>query len=77
MPDLDAILAHDRHLIVADFASEYGIRLHQVGNALSWVEFHDLLWALLAAPTTRVWRRYAPKRQSSQPTDDAEGGDDE
>jgi hypothetical protein len=51
--------------VVADFASEYGIRLH--GASLSWVEFRDLLTGLLVTDS-RLWRHFS--RDSDAPEDD-------
>lgn len=44
--------------MVADFASEYGIRL-RTDEFVSWFEFRDLLTGLLASDT-RLYRRFAP-----------------
>lgn len=52
-----AILDQPR-LIAADFLSEYGIRLSQVGNDLAWRDFALMVEGLLAADT-RLARRLA------------------
>lgn len=62
-------LAAQRPLIVADFASEYGIRL--IIEPVTWVEYVPLLHGLLRADT-RLYRRFAPKHD-----DDPSGGDDD
>lgn len=46
----DAILNQPR-LIAADFLSEYGVNLAQVGNGLSWRAFAWMVEGLLAADT--------------------------
>ena len=51
--------------MVSDFASQYGIRLHQSG--LSWAEFRDLLTGLLQIDS-RLWRHFTK--------DDEEADDD-
>ena len=48
--------------MVADFASEYGIRLHSP-DFLAWREFHALLIGLLSSDT-RLYRRFAPQPES-------------
>jgi hypothetical protein len=42
--------------VVADFASEYGIRLH-ARTPLAWAEFRDLLTGLLQTDS-RLWRHF-------------------
>ncbi len=51
---------------MADFASEYGIRLH--GASLTWAEFRDLLTGLLMTDS-RLWRHFS--------RDDADENDDD
>jgi hypothetical protein len=43
--------------VVADFASEYGIRL--AATDLSWREFLSYLTGLLTKPDTRLWRHFS------------------
>jgi hypothetical protein len=45
-------------LIVADFGSEYGIRLHR--DALTWAEFRDFVGGLLQTES-RLWRALRPE----------------
>ena len=55
-------------LIVADFASEYSIRLPT--TSMRWPEFDHLVSGLLAADT-RLHRHFFPPKQD--PTDEGEG----
>lgn len=48
--------------MLADFASEYGIRLYTTD--IPWREFRVLLTGLLAADT-RLYRRFAPEPDQS------------
>jgi hypothetical protein len=58
-------------LIVADFWSEYGIRLHREFDDLRWVEFRDAVNGLLSADT-RLGRYFNPKNdRTNEP-----GGDE-
>ena len=50
-------------LIVADFASEYRVRLHRELPDLSWREFRDLIAGLLAADT-RLARALQPETEA-------------
>ena len=53
-------------LVVADFASEYGIRL-ATGEFVAWREFEALLTGLLAADT-RLYRHFtSPTEEASDP----------
>lgn len=61
-------------LIAADFAAEYGIRLHQVGNTLTWREFHTLVGGLLACDSRLS--RYLLRATKDESMDE-EGGDPE
>jgi hypothetical protein len=50
-------------LIVADFASEYGIRLHR--ERLMWPEFRHLIHGLLQSKS-RLWRAVTPTEEEPQ-----------
>jgi hypothetical protein len=58
----EEILTHHT-LIVADFASEYGIRLHR--DPPSWAEFRDLVHGLLQTES-RLWRALRPDDEPTQ-----------
>lgn len=62
----EEILTHFT-LIVADFASEYGIRLHR--DPPSWAEFRDLVHGLLQTES-RLWRATRP--DDDEPTQQGE-----
>jgi hypothetical protein len=50
-------------LVVADFASEYGIRLALLNDAdMTWREFWTLTCGLLTADT-RLYRKFRPERK--------------
>lgn len=46
-------------LLVADLASEYGIRLYNE-TAMLWDEFRTLVYGLLQQPNSRLWRATQP-----------------
>jgi hypothetical protein len=48
-------------LLLADFASEYGIRL-EATTRMSWLEFWALLTGLLSTDS-RLQRRFAPDEE--------------
>jgi hypothetical protein len=48
-------------LLLADFATEYGIRLEATRD-MSWIEFHALLTGLLSTDS-RLQRRFAPEEE--------------
>lgn len=48
-------------LLVADFATEYGIRI-ETARGMSWIEFHALLSGLLSTDS-RLRRRFAPEEE--------------
>lgn len=52
-----------RPLLVADFASEYGIRLNGEMDRMTWREFADLTVGLLAADT-RLARAFQPETEA-------------
>jgi hypothetical protein len=54
-------LVDDWSLVVADFASEYGIRL--AVTDVTWREFVHLLHGLLTVPETRLYRVAERKRE--------------
>jgi hypothetical protein len=68
--ELIRIVVDDWHLVVADFATQYSIRLHRELAGMTWGEFFDLLVGLITADT-RVWRTHF------RHDDDPKGGDPE
>jgi hypothetical protein len=52
-------------LIIADFASEYGIRLHK--DPPVWAEFRDLIFGLLQTSESRLWRATRPDEDEPPP----------
>lgn len=51
-------------LVLADFASEYQIRLAVFGDAdMSWREFHALLSGLMWQPDSRIYRRFTQQEE--------------
>lgn len=49
-------------LVVADFATEYQVRLAVVTD-MTWREFVTLLTGLLSTPESRLYRAYAQRHQ--------------
>lgn len=60
-----AELTEDWVLVVADFATEYQVRLAVVTD-MTWREFVTLLTGLLSTPESRLYRAYAQKQQEDQ-----------
>jgi hypothetical protein len=50
-------------VLVADFRSEYGIHLERDARdrSFTWREFAFYATGLLSQPTTRIYRRFAPR----------------
>lgn len=57
-------------LIIADFASEYGIRLHR--ESLTWAEFRHLVYGLLQTQS-RLWHATRPDDEHETPALTTEG----
>lgn len=57
-----AELIEDWVLVVADFATEYQVRLAVVTD-MTWREFVTLLTGLLSTPDSRIYRTFAQKHQ--------------
>lgn len=55
-------LVDDWTLVVADFASEYGIRLALAAD-MTWREFVTLLSGLLSTPESRLYRLHQKNRE--------------